>query len=278
MPRPRRFAQVDVFTAKPLLGNPVAVILDADGLSDAEMQQVALWTNLSETTFVLSATEEGADYRVRIFTPQTELPFAGHPTLGTAHAVIEAGIATPKDRKLVQQCEAGLVEVMREGQGLSFRLPRQIYLPVQEPEALIATFGEAVVLDEPAVIDVGPHWVIARLASVEDFAPDLPALAAYNIHTGTTGLTVYAEIGGGEIAVRSYAPTDGIAEDPVCGSGNGAVAVHRMKHAGLGDGSAYVARQGQFIGRDGEVRVRIEGNNVHVGGECVTCIEGTFLI
>ena len=131
MPVQRRFAQVDVFTSKPLFGNPVAVILDAEGLTSEQMQQVALWTNLSETTFVLPATEPGADYHTRIFTPTEELPFAGHPTLGTAHAVIEAGIASPRDGKLVMQCGAGLVDVSVDGSGLSFRLPR--FVPRARP-------------------------------------------------------------------------------------------------------------------------------------------------
>ena len=120
----RLFPQVDVFTAVPYKGNPVAVVLDGAGLSDGEMQAFANWTNLSETTFVLPPTQAGADYRVRIFTPEAELPFAGHPTLGTAHAVIEAGLAAPQDGRLVQQCAVGLVELALGEGGLSFRLPR----------------------------------------------------------------------------------------------------------------------------------------------------------
>lgn len=137
----RRFKQVDVFTAVPLMGNPVAVILEADGLSDAEMQRMAAWTNLSETTFVLPPTEPAADYAVRIFTPRAELPFAGHPTLGTAHAVIEAGIAAPKDGVLVQQCAVGLVRVAVEEAGLSFTLPAHRFEEAPQPDIIVNAVG-----------------------------------------------------------------------------------------------------------------------------------------
>ena len=277
----RRFKQVDVFTAKPLFGNPVAVVLEADGMSDADMQQFAQWTNLSETTFVLPATQAGADYRTRIFTPRAELPFAGHPTLGTAHAVIEAGIAVPKQGRLVMQCTVGLVEVTVGDNGLSFKLPHYHYRPAPAQDDLIAAIGgAALVTGEPQVIDVGPHWVIAEIASAEAIkvlAPNLAALEAYDIAHRTTGLTVFAQDKDG-IIVRSFAPTDGIAEDPVCGSGNGAVAAYRLRAGQIGDGGSYVASQGREIGRDGVIMVRVDGADINVGGRCVTVVEGSLAL
>ena len=278
MPVQRRFAQVDVFTAKPLYGNPVAVILDAVGLDSAEMQQIALWTNLSETTFVLPPSETGADYHARIFTPTEELPFAGHPTLGTAHAVIKAGIATPKNGKLIMQCKAGLVEVSVEGEGLSFRLPGFAPRAAIGADELPDIIGVAEIIGEAEVIDTGPHWLIARVEDVSALSPDPTRLKAHIARDGATGLTAYSETTAGEIAVRSFFFTDGLVEDPVCGSGNAAVAVHRIRAGVIGNGDAYLARQGQQIGRDGEIRVRIEDGNVHVGGSCVTCVEGVFTI
>ena len=278
---PRPFKQVDVFTAVALKGNPVAVILDAEGLSAEQMQLIANWTNLSETTFVTPPTDPAADYAVRIFTPKSELPFAGHPTLGTAHAVIEAGLAKPKDGKVVQQCAVGLVEVSQSGSGLSFRLPRYAYEEAPETEKLTAALGEGAIKGTPQIVNVGPRWVIAELSSaevVEQLAPDLAVLADYDRGQATTGMTVYAEKPDGGIVVRSFAPADGIAEDPVCGSGNGAVAAYRLKAGQVSAGSLYTASQGRQVGRDGHVRVQIEGDAVHVGGDCVTVVDGTFRI
>ncbi len=274
----RPFRQVDVFTSVPMLGNPVAVILDASGLDDAEMQAIASWTNLSETTFVLPPGDASADYRVRIFTPRTELPFAGHPTLGTAHAVIEGGLATPKGGKLIQQCAVGLVEVTVGTDMLSFRLPR--YAAAAAPEGLADAIGGAqLIKGTPQIVDVGPRWAIAELVSahaVETLAPDLPALADYDRRHGSTGLTVFASGGAGDLTVRSFAPLDGIAEDPVCGSGNAAVAAYRLLGGSVSDGAAWCASQGRQVGRDGRVNVRITGTDIHVGGACVTCVEGVF--
>lgn len=280
-PTTRPFKQVDVFTADALKGNPVAVILDAKGLTTADMQAIASWTNLSETTFVIPATDGQADYAVRIFTPKSELPFAGHPTLGTAHAVIEAGLATPSDGTLVQQCAVGLVEVSVAGTGLSFRLPRYAFEEAPEPERLVAALGDAAIVGAPRIVDVGPRWVIVQLSSaaaVERLQPDLPALADYDRAYATTGLTVFGERADGGIVVRSFAPADGVPEDPVCGSGNGAVAAYRLKSGQIAAGSAYTASQGRQVGRDGHVRVAIVGDAVHVGGDCVTVVDGTFRI
>ncbi|MEN9718879.1 MAG: hypothetical protein RIQ99_1757, partial [Pseudomonadota bacterium] len=188
MLRERPFRQVDVFTAVPLLGNPVAVVLDGTGLSDAAMQAFANWTNLSETTFVLPPIDPAADYRVRIFTPQAELPFAGHPTLGTAHAVLEAGLAQPRAGRLVQECAIGLVDLTVSGSGLSFRLPRYALRELDDSEAT-AWIGAAVAGLAKAV-DVGPVWLVAELADIsvlETLAYDPARLAAYYVPKGMTG-------------------------------------------------------------------------------------------
>ncbi|HQA18313.1 MAG TPA: PhzF family phenazine biosynthesis protein [Novosphingobium sp.] len=278
--RKRRFAQVDVFTAVPLKGNPVAVVLDGEGLSDAEMQAFANWTNLSETTFVLPATHPAADYRVRIFTPKAELPFAGHPTLGTAHAVLEAGLARATDGRLVQQCAVGLVDLAVGEGGLSFRLPRYALSDLTDPEAT-AWIGEGVELVGGAsAVDVGPVWLIAQLADVsalENLAHDPARLTRYYEATGMTGATLFA-VEGERVVVRSFAPGDGIPEDPVCGSGNGAAAAFRLAAGQVRGGDGYVASQGRQVGRDGFVQVRFEGADIHIGGQCVTCIEGVVTL
>jgi len=274
--RPRSFRQVDVFTAVPYKGNPVAVVLDGAGLSDAEMQAFAHWTNLSETTFVLPPSDPGADYWVRIFTPKAELPFAGHPTLGTAHAVIEAGMASPRGGRLVQQCAVGLVELTVGEAGLSFRLPRYALSELTDPEATAWIGAGAVLVGGARAVDVGPVWLVAQLAEItalENLAHDPARLTRYYEAHGLTGATLFA-VDGERVVVRSFAPGDGIPEDPVCGSGNGAVAAFRLAAGQVVSGSGYVASQGRQLGRDGKVSVRFEGAEIHVGGQCVTCIAG----
>ncbi|QJQ33232.1 PhzF family phenazine biosynthesis protein [Sphingomonas lacunae] len=292
----RRIHTVDVFTSTPLKGNPVAVVLDAHGLSTGEMQAIANWTNLSETTFILPppprkgtgqagggadpADTAPADYHIRIFTPRAELPFAGHPTIGSAHALLSAGLVTPRNGILIQHSAVGPVEVAvpadwREA-GLSFRLPPHQISPAPDPDALTAALGTPP-LAPPAIVNVGPRWVIAELsdgATVRALSPDLACLAAYDRRHATTGLTVFAADGQGRVAVRSFAPADGIAEDPVCGSGNGAVAAYRLNLAQTAVGHAYLASQGREVGRDGTIAIRYAADGIHVGGQAVTVIEG----
>lgn len=281
MARARAFKQVDVFTAVALKGNPVAVVLDAEGLSGAEMQAFANWTNLSETTFVLPAGDPAADYRVRIFTPKAELPFAGHPTIGTAHAVIEAGIASASNGRLVQECAVGLVELTVGEDSLSFRLPRYAQSEAPDQAAALAWLGEGARVNGVAqILDVGPVWLVAELAEVaalEALQPDLAQLIMYHETYGPTGATVFA-VDGERVVVRSFAPADGIPEDPVCGSGNGAVAAFRLHAGQIASGDSYRASQGRQLGRDGWVDIRIDGTEIHVGGSAVTCIEGTVFI
>lgn len=278
MAHSRHFAQVDVFTAVPLMGNPVAVVLDGEGLSTEQMQAMAAWTNLSETTFVLPPAQAGTDYRVRIFTPKAELPFAGHPTLGTAHAVIEAGMATPKDGRLVQECAVGLVELTVGADRLSFRLPRYALTELTDPAA--TAWINAPVKGSAQAVDVGPVWLVAEvdgIAALENLAHDEAALAAYYVPKGWTGATLYAAEGD-RVVIRSFAPGDGIPEDPVCGSGNGAAAAYRLHAGQCGDGDGYRASQGCQVGRDGWIDVRFDGANIHIGGQCVTVIKGTATI
>ena len=189
----RAFKQVDVFTADALKCNPVAVILDAEGLTAADMQAIASWTNLSETTFVIPATDGQADYAVRIFTPKSELPFAGHPTLGTAHAVIEAGLATPSDGTLVQQCAVGLVEVSVAGTGLSFRLPRYAFEEAPEPERLVAALGDAA-LAALAVGAVGSREELARWTAYRHVIEPDPHLRAVLAPDHDRFLALYAAL------------------------------------------------------------------------------------
>jgi PhzF family phenazine biosynthesis protein len=281
MSKARAFKQVDVFTAVPLMGNPVAVILDGDELSTGQMQAIANWTNLSETTFVMPPSDPAADYAVRIFTPKNELPFAGHPTLGTAHAVIEAGLVSPSGGRIIQQCAVGLVELTQTDKGLSFRLPRYAFEDAPETERLAAALGPGAIKGVPQIVNVGPRWVIAELAStdvLEQLQPDLPSLADYDRQYATTGLTVFAVVDVDNIMVRSFAPADGIAEDPVCGSGNGAVAAYRLRAGQIQSGSNYLASQGRQVGRDGWIDIAVDGEAIHVGGACVTVVDGAFHI
>ncbi len=285
----RDYKVVDVFTQRPLLGNPVAVVLDAQGLDSDAMQAIARWTNLSETTFVLPPTEPEADYRLRIFTPRSELPFAGHPTLGSAHAILETGHIEPRDGgRLVQQCGVGLVELRVEGQGagrrLAFGLPPARIAPlaaadVAQLETLIGCSLDGAV--EPATVDVGPIWVLARLKDADQvlgLQPDFAKLAAFERRLGVTGLTVFGAHAQGDAAieVRSFVPSSGIEEDPVCGSGNGCVAAFQRARGLLpADGHDYVAAQGGRTGRNGRVHVHVGADGqVRVGGACVTVAEG----
>lgn len=271
----RRFKQVDVFTGRPFLGNPVAVVVDAEGLDASAMQRIAGWTNLSETTFLLPSPV--ADYRVRIFTPRQELPFAGHPTLGSAHAAIEAGLAAPKDGRLRQECGAGVLELRVEGNNLYVKAPTPKIAPLDSAASAI---GIALAAGTPILkVDVGPVWLVGEMRDAGALAaarPDMAALAEWTTSLSATGVTVFAPSGEPDCAihVRSFAPAHGIPEDPVCGSGNISVAAY-LRH--LGRASArYTARQGMQLGRDGRVALSVTGSEIWLGGEAVTCVEGTI--
>jgi PhzF family phenazine biosynthesis protein len=272
----RRFAQVDVFTDQPYLGNPVAVVLDADGLTDEDMLRFANWTNLSETTFVLPPTTLDADYLVRIFTTAQELPFAGHPTLGTCHAWLGAGGTPAKDDIIVQECGAGLVRLRRDGSRLAFETPPLLRSgPVDE--STIGEAARALGLDQAAITgaqwaDNGPGWIAVRLASAEAvLAVSMPAKTELNL--GLVG--AYPAGGPADFEVRAFFPgAGGMFEDPATGSLNGALAQWLL---GSGQATApYVASQGTALGRAGRVHISQDADGaIWVGGGTVTCITGT---
>lgn len=289
----RPFKQIDVFTRVPFRGNPVAVVLDAQGLDSTQMQQIANWTNLSETTFVLPATTPEADYRVRIFTPGSELPFAGHPTIGTAHALLEAGLVTVKQDGLVQECGAGLVKIHVDTNptgefSISFELPQPTVseLTDEQVDELQALLGADLVREaRPRLIDVGARWIVAQLSdavAVLNVRPDFERMKIQDASARTTGVVIFGSYPPGEVAqieVRAFAPTCGVNEDPVCGSGNGCVALF-VKETGQIDsiGVNYLASQGQVVGRSGLIELGIGPHGIRVGGSAVTCIEGTVRV
>ena len=283
------FKQVDVFTAQPFLGNPVAVGLEADGIDPAQMQRIASWTNLSETTFVLRPSSPDADYRLRIFTPTGELPFAGHPTVGSAHAVLESGFLPSESRSLRQECGAGVLPLTVEGSGAD----RRIFVRVPEAkvlrdcgeaaEAISAALGAPIAgRPAPMAIDVGPVWLVVHMEDVDSvrrLEPDMTAVAGLSRELDVTGVTVFS-LGSGEQAavhVRCFAPSVGIPEDPVTGSGNATVAAYLAETGMLEQtGEAYLASQGTEMGRNGEVFVRVlaDGREIEIGGRSLTVIEG----
>jgi PhzF family phenazine biosynthesis protein len=269
----RSFSQVDVFSSEPLLGNPVAVVHGADGITDDEMARFARWTNLSETTFLLEPTNERADYRLRIFTPGTELPFAGHPTLGSAHAWLEAGGEPKNDQEVVQECAAGLVR-LRRGERLAFAAPPLVRAgPVgdEDRERIVGSLGirDHEVVDM-AWADNGPGWVAVLMESAERvlaLEPDFVAMG--NLDIGVIG--PHPDGGDADIEVRAFCPDMGIGEDPVTGSLNASIG---QWLAGNRLPTSYVAAQGTAIGRRGRVHVDLEGDTIWVGGDALTTVTG----
>lgn len=280
MSRSRRFAQVDVFSTASFLGNPVAVVLDAEGLDAATMQRVARWTNLSETTFVLPPSSDAADYRLRIFTPGGELPFAGHPTLGSAHAWLEGG-GVPRDPSvIVQEVEAGLIEVRLDGGMLSFAAPPTIRSGDLD-EGYLAQIATALGIDRSQVlahqwVDNGPGWAVVRLATAQDVLdlnPDLSRIPEAMI--GAIG----AYPAGSEHAfeMRTFAPALGIPEDPVCGSMNASVGQWLIESGAVSGG--YRVSQGARLGRAGDITIAADDSGrVWVGGATTTLFRGEAII
>ncbi|MFT3807474.1 PhzF family phenazine biosynthesis protein [Arenimonas sp.] len=280
----RRFLQLDVFADRPGLGNPLAVVLDSEGLDGAGMQAFARWTNLSETIFLLPPSLPGASYRVRIFTPRTEMPFAGHPSVGAAHALLETGIEA-KDGELWQECEAGLLPVRFESHGagrrISVRAPRARVLGVDVAPHLLdaAITGMRRGALPIALLDNGPRWWLVELEgelAVRELQPALDAIAALCSATLAAGLMVFARAASGEAAfvTRAFCPADGVDEDPVTGSANACVAAW-LRHNGALPWRRYSALQGREIGRDGRIDIQVDADDeVWIGGRALTVVRG----
>ena len=274
------FSQVDVFGHGGLTGNPVAVVHDAEGIDDAAMQAFARWTNLSETTFLLPPTQKGADYRLRIFTPDRELPFAGHPTLGSAHAWRERGGVPARADHLVQECGAGLVEVRQEEDQMAFRAPgflREGPVEAADLETVLDCLGEPARehLVTAEWIDNGPGWLGLLLDSAEAVLALRPRFADLRIDTGVIGphdAATAADLGAGW-EVRAFCPGLTVNEDPVTGSLNAGFGRWLTRTGALPP--SYVVRQGGAGGADGRVQVATdEAGDVWVGGRCRTVVSG----
>ena len=271
----REFRQVDVFTTTPYQGNALAVVLGAEGLSTEQMRRFANWTNLSETTFVLEPDNDQADYRVRIFTPSQELPFAGHPTLGTCHAWLEIGGQPCTPGVVIQQCGAGLITISQDSSGLRFAAPPLLRSgPVDD--ALADRVASILRIGRDEIVDLqwadnGPGWIAVLLASAE---------AVLAVRPGATDLDIgiagpYPPGGPAAFEVRAFLPKNGSTdEDPVTGSLNASLAQWLLA---TGRAQApYLARQGTALGRNGEVQITAGADGaVWVGGGVVTCVRGT---
>lgn len=289
----RPFTQVDVFTTRVGYGNALAVVLDANGLDVATMQRFATWTNLSETTFVLTPTRTEADFRLRIFTPRQELAFAGHPTVGTTHAMLEAGRIAPDKKQLLLECGAGLLPVRIDDE----RGERRIFVQAPRPkwvsidEETLASLAQALGAapadrSRPCIADVGAVWLIADLGEawkVRSLRPEFARLSTLSLACGVVGVAVFGREMSAEaaIAVRAFCPADGIPEDPVTGSANAAIGAYLHANGGLAKiGTRYRASQGREVGRDGYIDVEIDPHTgmVKIGGACVTCVAGSCRI
>jgi PhzF family phenazine biosynthesis protein len=273
----RRFTQVDVFTDQLMFGNPVAVVHDADQLTTQQMADFARWTNLSETTYLSAPTDERADYRVRIFTISTELPFAGHPTLGSAHAWLEAGGVAQNSEMIIQECEAGLVRIRREENRLAFAAPPLIRGGDVAPEDLneiMAYLG----VDHDQVVaaqwaDNGPGWVALLLSDAEAVLALRPRAAEAGRFSDVGVIGPYPPGSEVDFEVRAFTSMVGLGEDPVTGSLNAALGQWLIT-AGRAP-SSYVAGQGTVLGRRGRVHVSKVGDDVWVGGNTITGVAGT---
>lgn len=299
--RQRPYLQVDVFTPEPYRGNPLAVVLDGEGLTAEAMQQFTNWTNLSEATFVLPPTPEGraagADYRVRIFSPGRELPFAGHPTLGSCHAWLQSGGQPRVAGRVVQECGVGLVALRQDDDRLAFAAPPLIKSgPLDEADVARIAQGLGVARSDilhHAWCDNGPNWrgvMLRSAAQVLALKPDGAILAGLDVGVvgptaeggasaprGKVGVVGSSDADGIAFEVRAFFPgNNGLAEDPVTGSLNAALA-QWLIGAGLAP-AQYVASQGTCLGRAGRVHVQQEGDTIWVGGHSVTCMAGEVLL
>jgi PhzF family phenazine biosynthesis protein len=284
----RPFHQVDVFSPRAGVGNPLAVVFDAEGLEDRQMQAIASWMNLAETTFVLPPISSEAHYRVRIFTTRQEIAFAGHPSIGTAHAVIAAGLAIPASGLLLQECQAGLLPIQQRNLAgittLAVRVPRSriVRFADSNDDLLWRALGNcALSLLPPALVEGGRRWWLAELAdegAVRSMRPDLESVRGLADQTQSLGLCVFARTPGQpyNVVVRAFPLGVGIAEDPASGAANAAIAAF-LEEAGALDrlGNSYIVSQGREMSRDAQLLVHVDPErNVWVGGQCQTVIRG----
>jgi PhzF family phenazine biosynthesis protein len=280
MPRTRSFVQVDVFCTSPYSGNPVAVVLDGTGLTDEQMQRLARWTNLSETTFIGPATVPEADYRLRIFTPQDELPFAGHPTLGSARAWLDGGGTPQHADRIVQECAAGLVTVRRGEDTLSFAAPPRVREGALDDDYLrrvVAAFGithDRVVAHQ--WVDNGPGWAVIQLPTAEEVLALEPDLSL--IPTAMVGaIGAHPDGHRHHFEMRTFAPGVGVSEDPACGSMNAAVG-QWLTSTGAAP-SSYRVSQGTRLGRAASIEITADADGtVWVSGTATVCIRGTITL
>ncbi|WP_448665499.1 PhzF family phenazine biosynthesis protein [Serratia plymuthica] len=286
---PRAYKQVDVFTTSPLQGNPLAVILEAEGLNEMQMLSLARWTNLSETTFVFKPTNPVADYQVRIFTPEKELPFAGHPTLGTAHALLEAGLVTKQPGVVMQECGVGLIAVNILPDGtLAFAAPEVTFrtLAVAERERLLAAFQPAVIETDtmPVIADMGIRWLIVRMPNAQScltVTPDSAMIKELQMACHVDGVVIYGAYSSGgpaDYEMRAFlVEWDKLVEDPVTGSANACLArwlqANNFPDGGL-TAQGYQVRQGTQQHREGRVSVRFIHDEPWIGGQSYTLING----
>src|SRR5690349_14742400 len=270
----RPFRQVDVFGSGPYTGNPVAVVLDGEGLSGEQMQRLANWTNLSETTFVLPPEDPEADYRLRIFTPASELPFAGHPTLGSAHAWLESGGSPRRPNVVIQECGAGLVSLRPTADRVTFAAPPMVRTGPLE-ETLLDELSDVFGIDRAAVVDShwvdnGPGWVALLLSSADEVLGVRPRFVDRSV--GVVG--PYPPDEPTAFEVRGFFPNAGaMVEDPVTGSLNASLAQWLLSSGRAK--APYVASQGTALGRAGRVFIEEHEGDVWVGGTAVTCVEGS---
>lgn len=288
---PRRYLQVDVFSKRPGCGNPLAVVLDAEGLNSEQMQKIAAWTNLVETTFVLPPSEANADYRVRIFTPQREIPFAGHPSLGTAHALLALKLVRAQKGEIIQECGAGLIPIRIE---TSKKFRRRLFFRapvVKNIEAFDSGFEPAaevfskLALGElaPSLVEGGRKWWIAEMRdekSLRSLQPDHAAIIAMSKASDSMGLCVFSRCKDQDyqLAVRAFAPAFGIKEDPASGAANATIAAYLLDSGALQSiGHNYRVSQGREMGHDATIDLRAEKqDDIWVGGECQTVINATM--